>query len=71
MSNLTYRLIGMAVMLIAFYLGAHVMVPIMRSASFGRATWQLPTVGATLLASPLFGLLVFELVSGRALGFGF
>lgn len=71
MSNLTYRLAGMIVMLVAFVLAARVLVPLVGSPSFGRASWQVPMTGAALLAAPLLGLLLFELLSGRALGLGF
>lgn len=71
MSNLTYRLLGMTAMLVAFYVAARFLVPMVREPGFGRAAWHTPVVGAVLLGSPIAGLLLFELVSGRALGFGF
>ncbi len=71
MSNLTYRLLGMTIMLVAFCVAARFLVPMVREPGFGSADWHTPVLGAVLLGSPIVGLLVFELVSGRALGFGF
>src|SRR6478736_2322321 len=70
MRNFTYHLLGMAIVLLGFCIGARLLVPLVQHPDFGRAAWHLPVLGAAFLASPLAGLLLFELASGRALGFG-
>jgi len=71
MSNLAYRLLGMTIMLVAFYVAARFLVLMVREPGFGRAAWHTPVLGAVLLGSLIAGLLLFELISGRVLGFGF
>ena len=62
-----YHLLGMTMMLVAFYVAARLLVPIAREPGFGSAAWHIPVLGAALMGSFVVGLLIFELVSGRAL----
>lgn len=71
MSNLTYHLIGMTSLVAAFYMATRLLAPIAREPGFGTAGWHLALFGIALLGAPFAGLLLFELVSGRALGLGF
>lgn len=71
MSKLTYRLAGMVAMLLAFYAAGHALKYLLQSEGFGGAAWHFPVLGVLLMGSPMLGLILFELLSGRALSWGF
>ncbi|HXG47445.1 MAG TPA: hypothetical protein VNO52_07470 [Methylomirabilota bacterium] len=71
MRAFTYHILGMAVMLAAFWLAARLVVPWVQRQGFGESSWHVPVAGFVIMAAPVWGLLLFELIAGRALGWGF